>query len=92
VLRTIVAWIVRGVAYVFCIEPPWRSAMEQRAKEKQWLDLSERCPMCGKPWPWGHSKMDTHFALRCPNCDALFENDRFVCFGVPKGRARLMGE
>jgi hypothetical protein len=21
---------------------------------------------------------------RCPNCDAYFEDDRFVCYGVPK--------
>lgn len=60
----------------------WRDENAKQTQEK--LDLSERCPKCLKAWPWGRSKMDTHFALRCPNCDAYFEDDRFVCYGVPR--------
>src|SRR5712671_222091 len=34
---------------------------------------SPACPTCGMPLPCGIDSFDSMDALRCPNCDALFE-------------------
>ena len=45
--------------------------------------LDERfCPKCGMPLPCDLSGFDVIDALRCPNCDALFERGGFVCYGA----------
>src|SRR5712671_1143082 len=40
------------------------------------------CPKCGMPLPCDLKTFDVIDALRCPNCDALFEQGRFVCYGA----------
>src|SRR5882762_12033976 len=40
------------------------------------------CPKCGMPLPCGIESFDVVDALRCPNCDALFERGQFVCYGA----------
>jgi hypothetical protein len=40
------------------------------------------CPKCGMPLPCGTDSFDVIDALRCPECDALFEHGRFVCYGA----------
>jgi hypothetical protein len=40
------------------------------------------CPKCGEPLPFCIDNFDVIDVLRCPNCDALFERGRFVCYGV----------
>src|SRR5712672_563803 len=42
---------------------------------------SSACPKCGMPLPCGIDSFDSIDALRCPNCDALFEQGKFVCYG-----------
>jgi uncharacterized C2H2 Zn-finger protein len=39
------------------------------------------CPKCGMPLP-NIAEFDLVDALRCPNCDALFEHGQFVCYGA----------
>jgi hypothetical protein len=39
------------------------------------------CPKCGDPFPFCIDNFDLIDVLRCPNCDALFERGRFVCYG-----------
>lgn len=39
------------------------------------------CPKCGMPLPCDLN-FDVIDALRCPNCDALFEQGKFVCYGA----------
>ena len=39
------------------------------------------CPKCGMPLPCDVKGFDVIDALRCPNCDALFEQGTFVCYG-----------
>jgi hypothetical protein len=39
------------------------------------------CPKCGMPLPC-IAESDSVDALRCPNCDALFERGQFVCYGA----------
>jgi len=36
-------------------------------------------PKCGMPLPCRVNGFDAIDALRCPNCDALFEQEKFVC-------------
>ncbi len=38
------------------------------------------CPKCGMPLPCGADSFDSIDALRCPECDALFEHGRFICY------------
>jgi hypothetical protein len=40
------------------------------------------CPKCGMPLPCGVNGFDAIDVLRCPNCDALFEQGKFVCYGA----------
>ena len=40
------------------------------------------CPKCGMPLPCDLKGFDVIDALRCPNCDALFEQGKFVCYGA----------
>ena len=40
------------------------------------------CPKCGMPLPCGIDGFDAIDVLRCPECDALFERGRFVCYGA----------
>jgi len=40
------------------------------------------CPKCGEPFPFCIDNFDVIDVLRCPNCDALFERGRFVCYGA----------
>ncbi|HEY4817781.1 MAG TPA: response regulator transcription factor [Candidatus Acidoferrum sp.] len=42
--------------------------------------VSAKCPKCGQPFPFS-IELDVIDALRCPNCDALFEYGKFVCYG-----------
>jgi len=39
------------------------------------------CPKCGIPLPCA-ANFDSIDALRCPECDALFERGQFVCYGA----------
>ena len=43
---------------------------------------SSTCPKCGMPFPFCIDNFDSADALRCPNCDALFERGQFVCYGA----------
>jgi len=43
---------------------------------------SSACPKCGMALPCGTDSFDSIDVLRCPNCDALFERGRFVCYGA----------
>ena len=52
---------------------------------------SSTCPKCGMPLPCGVNGFDVIDALRCPNCDALFEQGKFVCYGA-KIRTELKDE
>jgi hypothetical protein len=36
---------------------------------------------CGQPFPFCFD-LDVIDALRCPNCDALFEHGKFICYGA----------
>jgi DNA-binding NarL/FixJ family response regulator len=40
-----------------------------------------KCPKCGQPFPFSVD-LNVIDALRCPNCDALFEYGKFVCYGA----------
>jgi hypothetical protein len=44
------------------------------------------CGKCGEPIP-GCNDFDVTYIFRCPNCDALYENGKFICFGVPSAPA-----
>src|SRR5712671_2855019 len=43
---------------------------------------SSLCPKCGMALPCGADSFDSIDVLRCPECDALFERGRFVCYGA----------
>jgi hypothetical protein len=40
------------------------------------------CPKCGMPLPCDLKGFDVIDLLRCPHCDALFEQGKFVCYGA----------
>jgi uncharacterized C2H2 Zn-finger protein len=40
------------------------------------------CPKCGSPLPCLMTDFDSIDVLRCPECDALFEQGNFVCYGA----------
>jgi hypothetical protein len=40
------------------------------------------CPKCGMPLPCAVDSFDSIDVLRCPECDALFEQGRFVGYGA----------
>jgi hypothetical protein len=40
------------------------------------------CPKWGMPLPCDLKAFDVIDALRCPHCDALFEQGTFVCYGA----------
>jgi hypothetical protein len=40
------------------------------------------CPKCGMLLPCDLRSFDVIDAFRCPNCDALFEQGKFVCYGA----------
>jgi DNA-binding NarL/FixJ family response regulator len=42
--------------------------------------VSVKCPKCSQPLPFSID-LDVADVLRCPNCDALFEYGKFVCYG-----------
>ncbi len=43
--------------------------------------IPSTCPKCGDPFPFYIDNFDVIDVLRYPNCDALFECGRFVCYG-----------
>jgi hypothetical protein len=43
------------------------------------------CPKCGETFPFCIDNFDVIDVLRCPNCNALFERGRFVCYGAKSG-------
>jgi hypothetical protein len=45
------------------------------------------CPKCDEPFPFCIDNFHVIDALRCPNCDALFERGRFVCYGAKSEQA-----
>src|SRR5712671_4217129 len=45
-------------------------------------ETQSACPKCGMPLPCDLKTFDVIDLLRCPNCDALFEQGRFVCYGA----------
>jgi len=44
--------------------------------------IPSACPKCAMPLPCGIESFDAVDAMRCPNCDALFEHGHFVCYGA----------
>ena len=40
------------------------------------------CLKCGMPLPCDLKGFDVIDLLRCPNCDSLFEQGKFVCYGA----------
>src|SRR5258706_4377604 len=44
--------------------------------------IPSTCPKCGEPLPFCIANFDVIDALRCPNCDALFECGGFLCYGA----------
>jgi hypothetical protein len=59
---------------------------EQAASAKNYrtpeFKVPSICLKCGDPFPFCIDNFDVIDVLRCPNCDALFERGRFVCFGA----------
>jgi len=49
--------------------------------------IPSTCPQCGDPFPFCIDNFDVIDVLRCPNCDALFERGRFVCYGAKSEQA-----
>ena len=60
------------------------SAKDVRTPEFKIPSIS---PKCGDPFPFSIDNFDVIDVLRCPNCDALFERGRFVCYGAKSERA-----
>ncbi len=52
------------------------------AVESEAEKVPSACPKCGMPLPCGIDGFDAIDVLRCPECDALFERGRFVCYGA----------
>ena len=52
------------------------------AEESQPATASSLCPKCAMPLPCATDSFDVIDVLRCPECDALFERGRFVCYGA----------
>jgi len=47
------------------------------------------CPKCGMPLPCGIESFDVVDALRCPNCDALFERDNSFATAQNRRRSKI---
>src|SRR5258708_34807189 len=65
------------------IHPFARSTIRKPIEDSASAEPDKRsaCPKCGMPPPCvsGFNSID---APRCPNCDALFEQGKFVCYGA----------
>ncbi len=61
-------------------------ADEMARKKTARIQGSLVCPKCGDCFPFCIDNFDAIDVLRCPNCDALFERGRFVCYRAKSER------
>jgi hypothetical protein len=68
-----------------------RVSAEQAASAKNdktpEFKIPSTCRKCGETFLFCIDNFDVIDVLRCPNCDALFERGRFVCYGAKTRQA-----